>query len=128
MEPASGILTVSENGSEKGYLPFCPVTNLFSHDLPGGNILNRCQIPHGPAIDNPSEVTAPDVMSLGDGGKRRNMVGVGVMRGRACHVSPDPSPWWAQIELRHHPLGAFVINPEMQRNPTMSIRTMVAMD
>ena len=52
---------------------------------------------------------------------------VGVMWRGDGAVVVDPSPRWAQVELRHDPLSAFVIDAQVQRDPTMTVRWMRSM-
>ena len=42
-------------------------------------------------------------------------------------VVVDPSSRWAQVELRHDPLSAFVIDAQVQRDPTMTVSWMRSM-
>ena len=42
-------------------------------------------------------------------------------------VAFDTSPRWTQFELRHHLLGSFVIDAQVQRDPTMTVSRMLSM-
>lgn len=93
--------------------------------LSGSAILNGCQIPDGAAIDQTAQVTAPDLMGVGAGYLLEQIV-IGMMgRGNGAVVRSAPSGW-TQIELRHHPLGTLVVDPQMQRYPPMPIGRMLA--
>ena len=103
-----------------------PLADVRGDDLSGGQIFNRRQIPDSAPIHQPAQIAAPDLMRMGNRQLVEQVV-VGVMgRGNGA-VVVDPSPRWAQVELRHDPLGAFVIDAQMQRDPTMTVSRMLSM-
>ena len=95
-------------------------------NLPGGQILNRRQIPAGAPVHHPAQIAAPDLMRVCNRQIVQQVV-VGVMWRGDGAVAFDPSPRWAQVELRHHPLGSFVIDAQVHRDPTMTVSRMLSM-
>lgn len=91
-----------------------------SDHLPGSSILNGCQIPDGAAINQTTQIAAPDLMGLGAGHPLEEIV-IGVMRRGNGAVMQDASSGWTQLELRHHSLSTLTVDAQMQRYPSMSI-------
>ncbi len=101
--------------------------NLTCDDLPGGDIFNRCQVPHRSVILNPTQITAPHLVRLCDGQVFCYVILIGMMRHGNRGIALCASPWWAQIVFRHDALRPFVIDTQLQRHTAMTIRRMLAM-
>lgn len=97
-------------------------------DLAGSNIFNAGQIPDCSLIDQTADITAPDLMRLGDGVEVFEQIAIGMGMSRTGAVGLGSSPRRTQLEGCHHALGAFVIDAQMPGYPTMSISRMLTVD
>lgn len=104
------------------------LADAVSHDLSSSKVFNRCQIPARALIDHAAHITAPHLMRLRDCVQIFQEVVIRMGRCRTGRVVLGSSPWWSQIEQRHHPLGTLVVDAQMQGYPAMSIGRMVTMD
>ena len=104
------------------------LADAVGHDLSSSKVFNRCQIPDRSLIDHTAHITAPHLMGLRDGVQFFQQVVIWMGRCRTGRVVLGSSPWRAQIEQRHHPLGTLVVDAQMQGYPAMSIGRMVTMD
>jgi hypothetical protein len=96
-------------------------------DLACGKVFDGRQIPDCAPVIDAAQITAPYLVWVGNGLVVQPVV-VGVMGCGDGAVAFDVSPGRTQIEFRHHPLSTFVIDPQMDRNPTMTVRWMRSMD
>ena len=102
------------------------LADTFGQDLACDKIFDGREMPDRTPILDAAQVATPHPVRIGDR-QIDQQIAIAVMGCGNGAVSFDSSSRWAEVELRHHPLGPFVIDAQVDCNAAMAVSRMLTM-